>query len=265
MKTHLEILGRIKIIEGDCRTVLPTLAPASVDLIYIDPPFNTGNEQTLHGRSYSDTHEDYRLFMDECLRLAKDVMKPRSSIFVHLDFREAHHVRMLLDTIFGAGCFQNEIIWSYDFGGRSKKRWPRKHNNIYWYTKNAEDWTFNYDAIDRIPYRAPKFALAMDAGKTQMDIERGKIPTDVWWNTIVHFSEGGTLYPTQKPQRLLRRIVEVHSNKGDVLLDFFAGSGSFGQAAVDYGRQVILVDNNSQAIEVMLKRFSAVTSPISCL
>ena len=154
----------------------------------------------------------------------------------------------MMDQIFGQECFQNEIIWSYDYGGRSKKRWPRKHDSILWYSKNPSEWTFNRDAIDRIPYKAPSLCGPEKAA-------RGKVPTDVWEGTIVHTTgKEKTGYPTQKPLWLLERIVKVHSNLGDLLLDPLAGSGSFGEAAKNYDRDCVLIDENPQAIEVMERR-----------
>jgi site-specific DNA-methyltransferase (adenine-specific) len=165
-----------------------------------------------------------------------------------------HYCKLLLDDIFGRDSFINEIIWAYDFGGRSKKRWPAKHDNILFYAKNPQDYTFNRNEVDRIPYMAPGLV-----GKEKA--ARGKFPTDTWWHTIVGTnSKEKTGYPTQKPVGILRRIVAVSSNPGDVVLDFFAGSGTIGEVCFDLGRNFILVDNNPQAINVMQKRFEGIDS-----
>lgn len=246
----------------------------SVDLVYIDPPFNTGERRRLRsiklnagettrrgfgGRTYrfevrsalsygdARTIEEYLTFLGERLGEARRVLKPTGSIYVHVDARVVHHVRVLLDRIFGAERFLNEIIWAYDFGGRARDRWAKKHDNILWYAK-GDTWTFQPDAIERLPYMAPKLVGPEKAA-------RGKLPTDTWWMTIVptHGKER-TGYPTQKPERLLERILLASSRPGDVVVDFFAGSGTTGVVAERLGRRWILVDDNPEAIAVMKKR-----------
>ena len=220
-------------------------------MIYIDPPFNTGTVQRRTTKmSYSDSFDDYMGFLDPRLREAHRLLKPDGSLFFHIDYREVHYCKVLLDSIFGRASFQNEIIWAYDYGARTKKKWPAKHDNILWYSKDPEDYVFNYDEMDRIPYMAPGLVGPEKAA-------RGKTPTDVWWHTIV--SPNGkekTGYPTQKPRGVLDRIVKVHSRPGDLLLDFFAGSGSFGESALELGRDCILIDSNREAVQVMEKRFA---------
>lgn len=239
-------------------------------LIYIDPPFNTGKKFIRKGIGYKDTgfkinscvlpihsatdtvfggYSDYLMFLHDRIILAKQALESNGSFFIHLDYRTVHYVKVMLDTIFGQDNFMNEIIWAYDYGGRPKKYWPRKHDTILWYVKDKNNYIFNYEEMDRIPYMSPKLV-----GKEKA--KKGKTPTDVWWHTIVPTnSREKTGYPTQKPVGILGRIVKVHSNPGDWLLDFFAGSGSFGIAAVKNNRNVVLVDNNQQAIEIMRKRF----------
>ena len=220
------------------------------DLIYIDPPFNTGVTQ---GGVYEDSHEDYLGFIRPRLVGAHRVLRPNGSLFVHLDYREVHYVKVALDGVFGRDCFMNEIIWAYDYGARSRKRWSTKHDTMLWYVKDPERYTFNHDAMDRIPYMAPGLAGPEKAA-------RGKTPTDVWWHTIVPTNgRERTGYPTQKPVGMLRRIVAVHSNEGDDLLDFFAGSGSFGEAAIGMGRNCTLVDEGVEAVRVMRERFKLFT------
>ena len=261
---------------GDNLPILADFDDASFNLIYIDPPFNTGKKQTRtrtktvrdnHGdrtgfkgqrystiklgeKAYRDSFDDYLGFIEPRLRQAHRLLTPTGSLFFHIDFREAHYCKIMLDEIFGRDCFLNEIIWSYDYGGRSKRKWSAKHDTIFWYGKDPENYTFNYDAIDRIPYMAPGLVGADKAA-------RGKTPTDVWWNTIVSpTGKEKTGYPTQKPLRILERIIEVHTNPGDRVLDFFAGSGTAGEAAWKHGREAVLIDNNPQAIEVMTERLA---------
>lgn len=267
----------IEIIHADNETVLPTLPDASFDLIYIDPPFNTGKAQArtqiktvrdeegdrtgfqgkryrtvkVGTKSFGDTFADYLGFLEPRLVAAHRLLRPTGSFFLHLDYREVHYAKVLLDQIFGRECFINEIVWSYDYGARATKRWSPKHDNILWYAKDPENYTFCFDEIDRIPYMAPGLVGAVKA-------ERGKTPTDCWWNTIV--SPNGkekTGYPTQKPLSVIERIVRVHSNPGDRLLDFFAGSGTLGEAAAKFGRDAVLVDVSEEAVAVMRRRLNA--------
>jgi site-specific DNA-methyltransferase (adenine-specific) len=261
---------------GDNLAFLKGMADGSVDLVYIDPPFNTGKAQrktrtkttfsedgdrkgfggrryaTELGAStgYSDVFDDYLGFLEPRLREAYRVLKPDGAFYLHLDYREVHYCKVLMDQIFGRECFQNEIIWAYDYGGRPKNRWPAKHDNILYYVKDPARFTFNREAIDRIPYMAPGLVGPEKAA-------RGKLPTDTWWQTIV--PPGGresTGYATQKPIAILRRIITASSNAGEVVLDFFAGSGTTGAAAAELGRRFVLVDENPQAIEAMRSRFA---------
>lgn len=228
--------------------ILPSIEDGSINLIYIDPPFNTGTTQqrSRNSISYEDTHDNYIEFCKLFLEQAHRILHKTGSLFFHIDYREAHYIKILLDKIFGRINFKNEIIWAYDYGGRSKKRWPTKHNTIFWYTMNPDNYTFNYTAIDRIPYLAPGLAGPEKAKK-------GKVPTDVWWQTVVTGKEK-TGYPTQKPMAILERIIKVHSNKDDTVLDFFAGSGTTGEACEKHNRNYILIDNNKDAIDIMAKR-----------
>lgn len=245
-----------KIVQSDNLKFLSDYDSWSVDLIVIDVPFNTGKRQERkrtdgtvdHG--YDDYFEDYIGFMRQRIREAKRVLKDNGSLFFWADYREIHYAKVMLDQVFGRESFMNEIIWAYDYGGRSKSRWSAKHDNILWYAKNPKDYTFNYDAIDRIPYMAPNL-------QTPERAAIGKTPTDVWWHTIVPTNgKEKTGYATQKPLALLERIVKVHSNPGDIVMDFFAGSGTSGEAALKNGRSCVLCDINPEAIEVMNKRLS---------
>ena len=261
---------------GDNLPILRKFDKETFDLIYIDPPFNTGKTQTrkrlktirdasgdrvgFQGKRYKttelgslefpDAFTDYLNFLKPRFLEAYRLLTPTGSFFFHIDYREVHYCKILLDQIFGRECFINEIIWAYDYGARTKKRWSPKHDNILWYAKNPDNYTYRYDDIDRIPYMAPGLVGPEKAAK-------GKTPTDTWWKTIV--SPNGkekTGYPTQKPLAILGRIVNVHSNPGDWVLDFFSGSGTTGEVAVRANRNVVLIDNHPEAIKVMVKRLA---------
>ncbi len=261
---------------GDNLAVLATLADASFDLIYIDPPFNTGKKQsrrrlhtirddagdrtgfqgkryrtvTIGKRGFADSFDDYLAFLEPRLEEAHRLLAANGSFFLHVDFREVHYCKVLLDSIFGRASFLNEIVWAYDYGARTTKRWSPKHDNILWYAKDPEAYTYRSDEIERIPYMAPKLVGPEKA-------ERGKTLTDTWWHTIVSpTGKEKTGYPTQKPRGVIDRIVRVHSEPGARLLDFFAGSGTFGESARVLGRDAVLVDDNPEAIAVMKRRFA---------
>ncbi|MCK6445666.1 MAG: site-specific DNA-methyltransferase [Planctomycetes bacterium] len=266
----------LEIHRGDNALILPTLPAESFDLVYIDPPFNTGREQKrtqlrtaidaqgdrlgfkglryrtrrIGTRSFADSFDDYLGFLEPRLLEARRLLKPHGSLFVHLDYREVHYVKVLLDELFGRASFMNEIVWAYDYGARTTKRWPCKHDTLLWYAKDPRRYTFRFADVDRIPYLAPKLVGPEKAA-------RGKTPTDTWWHTIVSpTGKEKTGYPTQKPLGILERIVRVHSNPGDLLLDFFAGSGTLGEAAVRHGRRAVLIDDNPQALRVMERRLA---------
>ncbi len=199
---------------------------------------------------WDDVFDDFLAFLAPRLEQAHRILRPEGSLFLHIDYREVHYCKVLLDRIFGRECFMNEIIWAYDYGARTKKKWSAKHDNILWYAKNAENYIFNFEEMDRIPYMAPGLV-----GKEKA--ARGKTPTDVWWHTIVPTSgKERTGYPTQKPLGILERIVRVHSSPGDLVLDFFAGSGTTGEAAARHGRDFILIDSSPEAFDVMQRRLA---------
>lgn len=253
------------------------LADESVDLVYLDPPFNTGKrqerEQTrarrveegegdrtgfggrryetvrLGARSFDDAFDDYLGFLEPFLVESRRLLKASGSLYLHLDYREAHYAKVLLDEVFGRECFVNEIIWAYDYGGRTKKRWPAKHDTILFYAKDPERNLFNADEVERIPYMAPGLVGAEKAA-------RGKLPTDVWWHTIVSPTGKEKLgYPTQKPLGVLKRIVSASSPPGGLVVDLVAGSGTAGAAALELGRRFVLADRSEEAFAVMRKRF----------
>jgi len=267
-----------RIFFDDNLAVLRELPDASVDLIYIDPPFNTGHAQArtqlrtersisgdrtgfagnryqtvkLGSKAYDDLFDDFLAFLEPRLVEARRVLKADGSLYFHIDYREVHYCKVLLDQIFGRECFLNEIIWAYDYGARTKKKWPAKHDNILWYAKDPQHYTFNVDEMERIPYMAPGLVGPEKAA-------RGKLPTDTWWHTIVPTNgKEKTGYPTQKPLGILRRIIAASSNPGDLVLDFFAGSGTTGAACLELGRRFILVDNNPQALATMAERFAGI-------
>lgn len=263
---------------GDNLPILQNIQSESVDLIYIDPPFNTGKDQkrtrmkTVRSedgdrvgfqgqryktiktgvKAYSDSFDDYLAFLEPRLVEAHRILAPNGSFYFHNDYREVHYCKILIDKIFGRDNFLNEIIWAYDYGARSKARWPAKHDNILLYVKNSEDYVFNFDQMERIPYMAPGLVGPDKA-------ERGKTLTDTWWHTIVPTNgREKTGYPTQKPLGVLKRIIQVSSPMNGLVLDFFAGSGTTGAACLELGRRFLLVDDNPQALEVMAQRFSTV-------
>jgi site-specific DNA-methyltransferase (adenine-specific) len=265
------------VVEGDCAAVLPRLPDAAFQLVYIDPPFNTGKVQrrrtlrtvragegedgdrvgfggrayaTTHAgtMAYADVHDDYLGFLAPLLEEARRLLAADGTLYVHLDPREAHYCKVLLDEVFGRDCFLNEIVWAYDYGGRARDRWPQKHDTILVYVKEAGAHHFDQDAVERIPYMAPGLVSAEKAA-------RGKLPTDVWWHTIVATNgREKTGYPTQKPVGVLRRIVQASSAPEARVLDFFAGSGTTGAVAAELGRRFVLVDDNPEAIAVMRRR-----------
>lgn len=270
------------VLFGDNLQHLKSIPSESVQLIYIDPPFNTGRRQTrgkstttrsetgnrvgFKGQRYSivrdtvlgydDEFADYWSFLEPRLEEAWRLLDQTGTLYLHLDFREAHYAKVLLDALFGRENFLNEIIWAYDYGAKSKSRWPAKHDTILVYVKDPAKYYFDSASVDREPYMAPGLVTAEKA-------EKGKLPTDVWWHTIV--SPTGTEktgYPTQKPIGILRRIIQASSNPGDLVVDFFGGSGTTGFVAAELGRRFILMDRNPEAIEVMKERFASASIPV---
>jgi site-specific DNA-methyltransferase (adenine-specific) len=266
-----------EIVLGDNLAVMAGLADGAFRMIYLDPPFNTGRERTarrlrtvaasdgdrtgfggrryrseaLEGSSYRDRFDDYLGFLEPRLREARRLLDPEGTLYLHLDYREAHYVKLLCDEIFGRECFLNEIVWAYDYGAKPRRRWPAKHDTILVYVRDPERYWFDADAVEREPYMAPGLV-------TPEKRARGKLPTDVWWHTIVPTSgRERTGYPTQKPEGLLRRMVLASSRPGDRVADFFAGSGTLGAVAAATGRRYVLVDESPDAVAVMERRLGA--------
>ncbi|MDX6704213.1 MAG: hypothetical protein QOI48_59 [Solirubrobacteraceae bacterium] len=268
---------RDEVVLGDNLDHLARLDAGFFQLIYIDPPFNTGKRQVrrnLHvvpdtdgdrtgfqGRryrtealgacSYEDAHNDYLAFLEPRLREAHRVLAPTGTFYFHIDYREAHYCKVLLDEIFGRECFLNEIIWAYDYGARSKRRWPAKHDTILVYVKDPKRYYFDAEAVDREPYMAPGLVTPEKAAK-------GKLPTDVWWHTIVPTNgREKTGYPSQKPEGIIRRIVQASTQPGDWCMDFFAGSGTLGAVAHALGRRYYLIDSSPEAVDIARARLKA--------
>lgn len=266
--------GTDTVVSGDNLPVLRALPSGSFQLIYLDPPFNTGTKQqrhnlktirsdsgsrigfkgqsyeTIKGRvlGYNDSFEDYWAFLEPRLEEAWRLLSPTGSLYLHLDYREAHYAKVLLDALFGRDCFLNEIIWAYDYGAKTKKKWPAKHDNILVYVKDPAGYFFNSEQVDREPYMAPGLVTPEKA-------ELGKLPTDVWWHTIVSpTGNEKTGYATQKPEGILRRIITASSREDDWVLDFFAGSGTTGAVAQQLGRKFLLIDENPDAIATIRQR-----------
>jgi site-specific DNA-methyltransferase (adenine-specific) len=269
--------GVDRILLGDNLQLLPAFVAESFQLVYVDPPFNTGKVQArrtlsaardadgertgfqgqryttrlLAQSSYRDRFEDYLAFLAPRLEHAHRLLAREGTLYFHIDYREAHHCKLLLDEIFGRECFLNEIIWAYDYGGRTKRRWPAKHDTILVYVKDPGAYFFDTEEVDREPYMAPGLV-------TPEKVARGKLPTDVWWHTIVPTSgHEKTGYPTQKPEGIVRRMVAASTRPGDWCLDFFAGSGTLGAVAAQLGRRYVLIDSNPEAIEIMRARLRA--------
>ena len=259
---------------GDNADVLPLLPDGFCQLVYADPPFNTGKTQRrrtletvpdadgdrtgfqgrryrtrlLEQSAYRDRFDDYLAFLEPRLRECRRLLHETGTLYLHLDYREAHYVKLLLDELFGRDCFLNEIVWAYDYGARAKRRWPAKHDTILVYVKDPERYHFDSEAVDREPYMAPGLVTAEKAA-------RGKLPTDVFWHTIVSpTGKEKTGYPTQKPVGVVRRFVQASTRPGDWCLDPFAGSGTLGAACAELGRRYVLIDSSPEAVAVMERR-----------
>lgn len=268
--------ARDNVLQGDNLELLPRLPDGAFQMVYIDPPFNTGREQTrrtletapdedgdrtgfagrtyrtrlLAESSYRDSFDDYLAFIAPRLEEAHRLLDDTGTLYFHIDYREAHYCKLLLDEIFGREQFLNELIWAYDYGARAKRRWPAKHDTILVYVKNAKTYFFDSEEVDREPYMAPGLVTAEKAA-------RGKLPTDVWWHTIVPTNGAEkTGYPTQKPEGIVRRMVLASTREGDSVLDFFAGSGTLGAVAAKLNRRYTLIDSSDEAIRVITDRLA---------
>jgi site-specific DNA-methyltransferase (adenine-specific) len=265
------------LVEGDCAAVLPRLPAGAFDVVYVDPPFNTGRAQrherlavvadvagertgfggrryrseSLGALEFDDAFEDYLGFLMPKLAEARRLLAPHGTLYVHLDPRESHYVKVALDGLFGRSCFLNEIVWAYDYGGRPRRRWPPKHDTILVYVRDPARYHFDDAEVDREPYMAPGLV-------TPEKRARGKRPSDTWWHTIVPTNGAErTGYPTQKPEGIVRRMVAASSRPGGWCLDFFAGSGTLGAVAAGLGRRFVLVDVSPDAIAVAARRLAA--------
>jgi site-specific DNA-methyltransferase (adenine-specific) len=277
------------LIHGDNLTAMGRMPDSSMRMVYLDPPFNTGRAQlrrtTSHSRasapaaepaksatptatpwqgfggesyirtvealsSYDDRFADYWAFLAPRLQEAHRLLDERGTLYLHLDYREAHYAKVALDALFGRECFLNEIIWAYDYGAKSRSRWPTKHDTILVYVKNPDRYHFDSTEVDREPYMAPGLVTPEKAA-------RGKLPTDVWWHTIVGTSSREkTGYPTQKPVGILRRMIQASTEPGDWVLDPFAGSGTTAAAARTLGRRSVSIDSSADAVAVIERRLA---------
>jgi site-specific DNA-methyltransferase (adenine-specific) len=265
------------VLAGDNEIALRRLPEGLFDLAYLDPPFNTGRAQArrtiaaerdpeggrvgfggrryrtrlLQSLSYDDQYADYLAFLEPRLARTRELLAPHGTLYFHIDYREAHYCKLLLDEVFGRDAFLNELIWAYDYGAKPRRRWPAKHDTILAYVKTPGAHHFDADAVEREPYMAPGLVSAEKAA-------RGKRPTDVWFHTIVPTNgHEKTGYPTQKPEGVLRRLVAASSRPGGWCLDPFAGSGTLGAVCAELGRRFVLVDDNPAAIEVIRRRLGA--------
>jgi site-specific DNA-methyltransferase (adenine-specific) len=277
------VLDEDLVLAGDNAAALAKLPERFFDLVYVDPPFNTGRAQArrtlavtaspdgervgfggrryrsrlLRSLSYDDSFADYLAFLEPRLARARELLAPHGTLYFHIDYREAHYCKLLLDDLFGRDAFLNELIWSYDYGAKPRRRWPAKHDTILVYVRTPGAHHFDADAVEREPYMAPGLVSAEKAA-------RGKRPTDVWFHTIVPTNgHEKTGYPTQKPEGVLRRIVAASSRPGGWCLDPFAGSGTLGAVCRGLGRRFVMIDNNPAAIEVMRTRLSGLTLPLA--
>jgi site-specific DNA-methyltransferase (adenine-specific) len=266
------------IVHGEALDVLDGLPDGCAGLVYVDPPFNTGGArrglrtstardesatrlgfagrhyrvEREHGSRYDDRFDDYLGWLRPRLVATLRILAPQGSLYFHIDPRESHHCKVLLDEVFGRDCFLNEVVWAYDYGARTTRRWPAKHDVILVYVRDRALYHFDASEVEREPYMAPRL-------QTPERVARGKLPTDVWWHTIVPTSSRErTGYPTQKPLAILRRIITASSRRGELVVDWCAGSGTTGAAAAELGRRFLLVDDQAAAIEVMRTRLAEV-------
>jgi site-specific DNA-methyltransferase (adenine-specific) len=273
--------GEDLVLLGDNLELLPGFDDGLFQLVYADPPFNTGRTQrrrtvsatadpdgdrvgfggrryatrVLGESSYADRYDDYLGFLEPRLRELRRVLSPTGTLYLHLDYREAHYAKVLLDELFGRECFLNEIVWAYDYGARPRRRWPAKHDTILVYVKDPGRYWFDAEEVEREPYMAPGLVTAEKAA-------RGKLPTDVWWHTIVSpTGKEKTGYPTQKPEGVVRRMVQASTRAGDWCLDPFAGSGTLGAVCGELGRRFVLVDSSPEAVEVSRARVARFLRP----
>jgi site-specific DNA-methyltransferase (adenine-specific) len=265
------------LVAGDNLDAMAKLPLAAFDLVYMDPPFNTGRAQArrslsmvaddagdrvgfggrryasrlLQTLAYEDSFGDYLAFLEPRLRRARDLLAAHGTLYFHIDYREAHYCKLLLDEVFGREAFLNELIWSYDYGAKPRRRWPAKHDTIFVYVRTPGAHHFDAEAVEREPYMAPGLVSSEKAA-------RGKRPTDVWFHTIVPTNgREKTGYPTQKPEGVVRRMVAASSRREGWCLDPFAGSGTLGVVCRGLGRRFVLVENNPDAVAVIQRRLEA--------
>ncbi|MEO8553439.1 MAG: site-specific DNA-methyltransferase [Kofleriaceae bacterium] len=264
-----------QVIHGDAFEVAASLPAGCMNAIYIDPPFGTGAVQRGRGHSYVDRADDPAAFvtwLSPLLAESRRVLAPTGSLFVHLDYRAVHYVKVELDRLFGRALFVNEIVWCYAVGGKSRRGFGRKHDTILWYA-NGPDWAFYPDAV-RVPRRGGSHMrlVATADGAVQEKTDRktgrvyrypvaaGKVPED-WWTdveTLNHSDAERTGWPSQKPERLIERILAAATQPGDRVADWFGGSGTTAAVARRLGRHFLVVDREAAAVAIIKKRLEII-------
>ena len=272
-----------RVLEGDNLILMQDLINegVEVDLIYVDPPYGIKIDEKFGMPSWNSLNEpknrvdeiinvgllcskgecNYLRWLYPRLVLMRKLLSEKGSIYLHIDWHVGHYVKILLDDVFGKDNFRNEIIWCYRQGGRSESNYSQKHDTIYWYSKSNSQWVFNGDSV-RIPYEGTGGYQTSGRGviingKVYKPNELGKIPED-WWDipAIPPMSMERIGYATQKPEKLIERIIKASSNEGSIVLDVFGGSGTTAAVAERLGRRWIVIDNNPMAIQTINKRLS---------
>jgi len=263
-----------RIVCGDAFAEASRIADGALDAIYIDPPFGTGIVRTGRGHRYADRADDPDAFvawLSPLLVESRRVLAAHGSMFVHLDYRAVHYVKVALDRLFGRERFVNEIVWCYAVGGKGRRGFGRKHDTILWYARGA-DWAFFPDAV-RVPRRGGSHMRVVLDGDAPIQektdrktgrvyrypVAAGKVPED-WWadvETLNHSDRERTGWPSQKPERLVERIIRAVTEPDDRVADWFAGSGTTAAVAQRLARRFITVDREAAAIDVCVARLRA--------
>ena len=260
---------------GDNLEIMKSMGYNTIDLIYLDPPFNSNKFYSSKGFSFNDRwkEDDYLTFMRQRLIIMRRLLKETGSIYLHCDPTASHYLKIMMDEIFGIKNFRNEIVWCYKGPSPIKNRFPKKHDIVFYYTK-TDKRVFNCDVV-RVPYTESKEKAMKRWAHTKSGIftkdnfserenkikdlfERGGKIIEDWWSDI---GAGGHIpknelvgYPTQKPKKLLERIIKASSNEGDIVMDPFCGSGTTCVVAKQLNRQYIGIDLSDKAIELTKQR-----------
>ena len=281
-----------KIFWGDNLQVMSHMLKdyrGKIDLIYIDPPFDSkadykkkidlkgigkamGDSSSFEEKQYGDiwTNDEYLQFMYERLTILRELLSDTGCIYLHCDWHKSHHLRMLMDEVFGSDKFVNEVIWHYSGAGTPKGCWAKRHDNLFLYSKTSK-YTFNADEV-RTEYAAAtveRFSHAINNVRNGINFGSqslnplGKYPEDVLDISIEAPSASiRTGYPTQKPEALLEKLIKASSNPGDIVFDCFMGSGTTQTVAMKLGRRFIGADINLGAIQTTTKRLLAVAKEL---